>query len=85
MIGLMPNTILQIIEREIRAGLSPVIILHPYELFRPESFLRRLGRDVVTHPLLFPFTLNKANFLKTLLQNFPVSPLGTYLDEVLRA
>jgi hypothetical protein len=85
MIGLMPNTILHIIEREIRAGLSPVIILHPYELHRPEAFLRRLGRDVAAHPLLFPFTLNKSNFLKTLLKNFPVSSLGTYLNEVLRA
>ena len=85
MIGLMPNTILHIIEREIRAGLSPVIILHPYELVRPEAFLRRLGRDMVSHPLLFPFTLSKSNFLKTLLKNFPVSPLGTYLDEVLHA
>jgi len=85
MIGLMPNTILRILEREIRAGLSPVIIMHPYELHRPEAFLRRLGRDVVLHPLLFPFTLNKVNFLKTLLKNFPVSPLGTYLDEVLHA
>jgi hypothetical protein len=85
MIGLMPKTILRIIEREIRAGLSPVIIMHPYELIRPEAFLRRLGRDVAAHPLLFPFTLNKANFLKTLLKHFPVSPLGTYLDEVLHA
>jgi hypothetical protein len=85
MVGLMPNIILHIIEREIRAGLSPVIILHPYELVRPEAFLRRLGRDVASHPLLFPFTLKKSNFLKILLGHFPVSPLGTYLDEVLHA
>ena len=85
MIGLMPKTILRIIEREIRAGLSPVIIMHPYELIRPQAFLSRLGRDIVSHPLLFPFTLNKSNFLKTLLKNFPVSPLGTYLDEVIHA
>jgi hypothetical protein len=85
MIGLMPNPILHIIEREIRAGLSPVIIMHPYELVRPDAFLRRLGRDVASHPLLFPFTLKKSNFLKTLLKHFPVSPLGTYLDEAIHA
>ena len=85
MIGLIPRLIFRILEREIRAGLSPVIIMHPYELVRPEAFLRRLGRDVASHPLLFPFTLNKSNFLKTLLKHFPVSPLGTYLDEVLHA
>jgi hypothetical protein len=85
MIGLIPDLILHILEREIRAGLSPVIIMHPYELVRPQAFLRRLGRDVVSHPLLFPFTLGKSKFLKTLLKHFPVSPLGTYLDEVIHA
>jgi hypothetical protein len=85
MIGLMPDLILKILERELRAGLSPVIILHPYELVRPEAFLRRLGREVVVHPLLFPFTLNKVNFLKTLLAHFPVSPLATYIDEAAHA
>jgi hypothetical protein len=85
MIGLIPDLILRILEREIRAGLSPVIIMHPYELVRPEAFLRRMGRDVASHPLLFPFTLKKSNFLKTLLKYFPVSPLGTYLDEAIHA
>lgn len=83
--GLIPAVNMKIIERELRAGLSPVIFLHPYELVRPEAFLRRMGRDVAAHPLLFPFTLDKSNFLKTLLRNFPVSPLGTYLDEVTHA
>lgn len=83
--GLMPGVNLKIIERELRAGRSPVIFLHPYELVRPEAFLRRVGRDLASHPLLFPFTLSKANFLKTLLKNFPVSPLSTYLDEVAHA
>jgi hypothetical protein len=83
MIGLMPAMILRILEKELHSGLSPVIILHPYELIRPEAFVRRLGRDLLAHPLLFPFTLNKSGFLKSLLRNFPVSPLGVYLDEVL--
>ena len=82
MIGLMPGTILRVLERELRAGLSPVIILHPYELFSPPNFRRRLGRDLIFHPLLTPFTLKKDHFLKTLLHNFPVSPLSTYLDKV---
>ncbi len=82
MIGLMPATILHILERELRAGLSPVIIMHPYELVQPEAFVRRLGRDLLAHPLLFPFTLNKSRFLTTLLKNFPVSGLATYLHEV---
>lgn len=80
MIGLMPNLVLKILERELRAGFSPVIILHPYELIRPEHFLRRLGRDAASHPLLFPFTLNKSAFLKTLLKHFPVSPLLDYIQ-----
>jgi hypothetical protein len=85
MIGLIPNLILKILEWELRAGLSPVIILHPYELVRPDAFLTRLGRDLLIHPLLLPFTLNKADFLKTLLKNFPVSPLIAYIDEAAHA
>lgn len=83
MIGLLSDSVLHILERELKAGHSPVIILHPYELVRPPAFLRRMGRDVLAHPLLLPFTLNKSNFLKKLLLNLPVSPLGTYLDETL--
>jgi hypothetical protein len=83
MIGLMPDLILRILERELRAGLSPVIIMHPYEIVSPQAFVRRLGRDLLAHPLLFPFTLNKSRFLRSLLKNFPVSGLATYLDEAL--
>lgn len=83
MIGLMPGIILRIIEKELRNGLSPVIILHPYELVRPPSFTRRMAKDLVAHPLLLPFMLDKAHFLKTLLKHFPVSPLADYLNEVL--
>jgi hypothetical protein len=83
MIGLLSDNVLHILERELKAGHSPVIIMHPYELVRPAAFLRRLWRDVAAHPLLFPFTINKSAFLKKLLRSFPVSPLATYLDETL--
>lgn len=83
MIGLLSDSVLHILESELKAGHSPVIILHPYELVRPASFLRRMWRDVAAHPLLLPFTLGKSNFLKKLLRAFPVSPLVTYLDEAL--
>lgn len=85
MIGLMPERILSILERELRAGLSPVIILHPYELVRPARFLRRLAPDLAAHPLLLPFTLDKSAFLKTLRQNFPISPLLDYIREAIPA
>ena len=81
MIGLMPKLILKILEREIRAGFSPVIILHPYELVRPSRFRSRMARDLAAHPLLFPFTIDKSNFLIALLKNFPVSPLLSYIEE----
>jgi hypothetical protein len=82
-IGLMSGQILKIIERELKRGLSPCIFLHPYELARlPAS--ARVTRDLILHPQLLPFLRNKSGFLKTLLENFPVSPLGTYLEEVLK-
>jgi hypothetical protein len=81
-IGLMGGQVLRIIELELKRGLSPVIILHPYELVRPAPS-SRLTRDVMWNPLLIPFLHNKSIFLKDLLRNFPVSPLGTYLEETL--
>ena len=82
-IGLMGPRILKIIEQELKRGLSPVIILHPYELVRPAPS-SRLRRDLALNPLFLPFLRDKSYFLSDLLRNFPVSPLGTYLDENLK-
>jgi hypothetical protein len=41
-------------------------------------------RDRIQNPHLLPFLQDKSGFLKNLLQHFPVSPLGTYLDEMLK-
>jgi hypothetical protein len=83
-IGLLGGQILKILERELKAGLSPVIILHPYELVRPAHWPSRLARDLFRNPLLWPFTRDKTAFLSELLRSFPVSPLGVYLDEAVR-
>lgn len=81
-IGILGGQILKFIERDLRRGLSPSIFLHPYELVGlPPS--ARLTRDLFLNPHLLPFRRNKAGFLKSLLERFPVSPLGAYLDEVL--
>jgi peptidoglycan/xylan/chitin deacetylase (PgdA/CDA1 family) len=81
-IGLLGKNVLKIIERELKRGLSPVIILHPYELVKPTRSAR-LTRDLIVHPLFLPFLHNKSSFLSELLKSFPISPLGTYLDESL--
>jgi peptidoglycan/xylan/chitin deacetylase (PgdA/CDA1 family) len=83
-IGLLGKNVLRIIERELNCGRSPVIILHPYELATPARSAR-LTRDLFVHPLFLPFLHNKASFLKELLRSFPISPLGTYLDESLKS
>jgi len=82
-IGLMGTRILKIIEQELKRGLSPVIILHPYELVKPAASTR-LTRDLALNPLFLPFLRDKSYFLSDLLRKFPVSPLGTYLDEILK-
>lgn len=82
-IGLFGHGILKILEQELKRGHSPVIILHPYELVNPGSS-SRLTRDLIRNPLFLPFLRNKSSFLAGLLRNFPVSPLGTYLDEALK-
>ncbi len=82
-IGLMGGLILKILEQELRSGRSPVIILHPYELVSPSDWPSRIAWDLIQHPLLWPFTWNKAGFLSRVLERFPVSSLGAYLDEAL--
>ena len=82
-IGLLGKQVLRIIERELKLGRSPSIFLHPYELVKlPGS--ARLTRNLILNPHLIPFLRDKSGFLKSLLQHFPVSPLGSYLDEVLK-
>jgi hypothetical protein len=81
-VGVLGKQILKVIERDLKRGHSPSIILHPYELVKPPSSAR-LTRDVMRNPHLLPFLRDKSGFLKSLLQHFPVSPLGTYLDETL--
>jgi hypothetical protein len=82
-IGLMGTRLLPILEQELKRGLSPVLILHPYELVNPGASIR-LTRDLMRNPLFLPFLRDKSSFLAELLRNFPVSPLGTYLDEALK-
>ncbi len=82
-IGTLGSLVLRIIENELRNGHSPVIILHPYELFTPRVWPSRIMPDLIRNPLLWPFTWNKAKFLKELLRCFPTSSLGAYLDEAL--
>jgi len=82
-IGLIGTYLFRIIEQELKRGLSPVIILHPYELVSPGTS-SRLTRDLVRNPLFLPFLRDKSFFLSELLRNFPVCPLGTYLDEALK-
>jgi hypothetical protein len=82
-IGIMGGMILKILERELKAGNSPVIILHPYELVTPLNWPSRF-QDLMRDPLMWPFTWNKSDFLSDLLRSLPVSPLGTYLNEILK-
>ena len=83
-VGLLGNQTLKFIERELKLGRSPSIFLHPYELVKmPDS--ARLTRDLILHPELLPFLRDKSGYLKTLLKHFPVSTLGSYLDDYLKA
>jgi hypothetical protein len=81
MSGLFAKTVFKIIERELKNGSSPVIFLHPYEIVPPARLRRRLARDILSNPLLYPFTLNKALFLKALLKAFPTSTMQDFVKE----
>jgi len=83
-IGLLGKQIFRIIERDLKHGLCPSIILHPYELVKPPSSAR-LTRDLIRNPHLLPFLRDKSGFLRSLLKHFPVSPLSAYLDDALKS
>ena len=82
-IGLLGDLVLRMLEKELRAGRSPVIFLHPYELVRPPDWGRRARGVILKDPLQTPFCLDKSGFLRRLLRAFPVSPLGVWLGELL--
>jgi len=82
-IGLLSGFVLRLLEKELAAGFSPIIILHPYEIARYINWPGRMGWDLVREPLLLPFTFDKSPFLKELLRSFPVGSLGGYLNEAL--
>lgn len=84
MSGLFTKTVFKIIEKELKAGLSPVIFLHPYELISPSNWPQRFAVDMLHNPLLYPFTFNKSAFFKDLLKNFPTSTMQDYLKEKIR-
>jgi peptidoglycan/xylan/chitin deacetylase (PgdA/CDA1 family) len=81
MSGLFPRIVLKIIEKELKAGLSPVIFLHPYEIIPPARWPARFARDLLANPLLYPFTFSKVNFLNDLLRSFPISPIADFIEE----
>ena len=84
MSGLFTKTVFKIIEKEFKAGLSPVIFLHPYEIISPARWPSRFTRDLFANPLLYPFTLNKSSFLNDLLRNFPITTVEAYVSEVIQ-
>jgi len=82
MSGLFRRAVYSIIERELKAGKSPVVFLHPYEIVTPREYPRRFVSDLLRYPQLLPFTFNKSNFLKDLLRNFPTSTMQDYIKEL---
>lgn len=82
MSGIFPGTVFKTIEKEFKAGLSPVIFLHPYEIISPDRWPSRFARDLLANPLLYPFTRNKSTFLTDLLHNFPISTMEAYVSEL---
>ncbi len=81
MSGLFAKIVFKIIEKEMKAGSSPVIFLHPYEIVSPERWPARFARDLLANPMLYPFTLNKSKFLHDLLRSFPTSTLADFIKE----
>ncbi len=59
MSGLFPRMVFKIIEKELKAGLSPVIFLHPYEIISPKKWPAEFMRGLSSNPLLYTYTLEQ--------------------------
>lgn len=81
MSGLFPSLVFKIIERELKAGRSPVIFLHPYEIVPPKKWHADFMRGLASNPLLYSFTLNKSAFMRDLLRAFPTSSIDHFIRE----
>jgi len=81
MSGLFPRMIFKIIEKELKAGRSPVIFLHPYEIISPKKWPAEFMRGLLSNPLLYVFTLNKSAFLHDVLRAFPISTIDNFIQE----
>ena len=81
MSGLFPRLVFKIIERELKAGKSPVIFLHPYEIVSPNKWPADFMRGLAANPLLYSFTWNKSAFMRDLLHAFPTSTIDSFISE----
>ncbi|MBK8821446.1 MAG: polysaccharide deacetylase family protein [Anaerolineales bacterium] len=81
MSGLFPRMVFKIIEKQLKAGLSPVIFLHPYEIVSPKKWPAEFMRGLSVNPLLYVFILDKSAFLHDLLRSFPISTIDQFIKE----
>jgi hypothetical protein len=83
MSGIAGDAVLYLIEKELKEGLSPVIVLHSFELFCPRPWSTSIWRHLHRQPSMIPFVRNKASFLRKIVSSFPTSSMQSYLNELL--
>ncbi len=80
-IGLFGQALIPLIHHELKAGRSPVLVLHNYQVVPPPGWPRQIFPLLKRDPLQLAFTTPRRKFLERLLAEFPVGALGTWLEE----
>lgn len=83
MVGMIGEKTNYWIERELKEGRSPVIVLHNYQLVSPEGWPRQVKSLMVRQPWEILFTISRLKWVEGILSRFPIGTIGGWLDETL--
>jgi hypothetical protein len=75
------SAIFWFVEREMKAGRSPVLVLHNYQLVPPPEWPRQISPLLRRDPLQRAFVPSRQRLVERLLKEFPAGRLDQWLEE----
>jgi hypothetical protein len=84
MIGMLGDNINYWIEKELKQGKSPILVLHNYQLVQPDGWPRQMQKSFLWQPWVKLFTISRRRWLEEIISRFPVGTVGGWLDEVIQ-
>ncbi len=83
MVGMFGKHINYWIERELKEGKSPMLVLHNYQLVQPDGWPRQMQKSFLWQPWVKLFTVSRRKWFQEIISQFPVGTVGGWLDEIM--